>query len=60
MVTTADIKEKERELEKLKDEYLKRTSPCNNKECAFWKEKATGKCTWSTLLEDCREYEPED
>ena len=60
MATVEEIKEKRRELEKLEEEYLNETPPCNNKECSFWKERATGCCTWSVLLEDCIEYEPNE
>lgn len=58
MATIAEIKEKREELENLENEYLNETPPCINKGCAFWKEKATGMCTWSVLLEECREYVP--
>lgn len=59
MATIAEIKEKRRELEILEEDYLNETPPCVNTKCAFYKENATGGCTWSVLLEECREYEPE-
>lgn len=58
MSTTEEIKEKRRELERLEQEYLDNTPHCVNKECGFFKETASGGCTWSVLLEDCKDYEP--
>lgn len=58
MATIEEIKKKRRELELLEEEYLNETPPCWNKKCSFWKERATGLCTWSVLLEDCRDYIP--
>ena len=51
-----EIKEKRNQLDKLEKQYLQETLPCTNKECAFWREKQTGCCSWSVLLEDCRDY----
>ena len=54
-----EIKEKRYELDKLENQYLKETPPCCNKKCGFYREKSTGCCSWSVLLEDCRDYKDE-
>lgn len=59
MSTIQEIKEKRRELDQLENEYLRITPPCNNTDCALWREKSTGNCSWSVLLEDCNEYKSE-
>jgi len=58
MATIAEINEKREELEKLETEYLNETPLCANKECSFWREKQQGNCSWSVLLEECRDYTP--
>jgi len=60
MATIADIKQLRNRLEDLENEYLRDTPPCNNKECSFYREKQSGNCSWSVLLEDCRDYIPND
>ncbi|TRX10557.1 hypothetical protein [Flavobacterium gawalongense] len=54
-----EIIEKRSELEILERQYLEETPPCCNKKCGFWREKQTGNCSWSVLLEDCRDYKYE-
>ena len=56
MVTVNDIKEKRNELEQLETVYLRNTSPCENKECSFYRPKQSGHCSWSVMLEDCKDY----
>lgn len=51
-----EIKEKRKELEYLEEQYLKETPRCENKDCAFYKERSTGNCSWSIFLEDCKDY----
>lgn len=51
-----EIKQMRIDLEKLEDKYLKETPPCCNKKCGFWRDNSTGKCSWSVLLEDCKDY----
>ncbi len=58
MATIQEIIDKRRELDELESEYLNETPPCDNIKCSFYKECATGCCTWSVLLEDCRYYKP--
>ena len=59
MSLLSEIKEKRNELDKLEQQYLQKTTPCCNKKCSFWREKSTGRCSWSVLLEDCRDYKDE-
>ena len=59
MSSVEEIARLEDELENAKKEYLDNTPWCCNKGCAFHKESATGNCTWSVKLEECREYEAE-
>lgn len=52
-----EIKEKREELEELERQYLRETPPCCNIKCSFWRNDQSGNCSWSVLLEDCRDYE---
>lgn len=58
MATILEIKEKRNELESLEAEYLGETPSCDNKECSFYREKQSGHCSWSVLLEECKDYIP--
>ena len=52
-----ELKEKQRELELLEKQYLEETPPCCTSECAWYVPRAAnGCCSWSVLLEDCKEY----
>lgn len=55
-----DIKEKQRELEDLRKEYSRVTPPCTNTKCGFWKQSSTGQCSWTHLIEDCKDYKSEE
>ena len=59
MATIKEIEEAEEELERLETEYINETSPCCNKECAFYR-KVNNRytCSWSIKLELCKEYKP--
>ena len=60
MTKLENINRKRQELEKLEKEYLSETPPCNNKKCSFYRsESQSGKCSWSVLLEECKDYLPE-
>jgi hypothetical protein len=59
MSLLSEIKEKRAELDNLESQYLKETNPCCNKKCNWWRENSTGRCSWSVLLEDCRDYKDE-
>lgn len=59
MLLIDEIKELRAELERLERQYLNETAPCSNDKCAWWREKATGRCSWSVLLEDCKDYKSE-
>ena len=59
MSLLSEIKEKIAELDNLESQYLKETNPCCNKKCYWWRENSTGRCSWSVLLEDCRDYKDE-
>ncbi len=52
-----EIKHLRMELDEKEKEYLDITSPCSNEKCSFYRDKQTGNCSWSVLLEDCRDYE---
>jgi hypothetical protein len=60
MPTLNEVKEKRRELSEIEREYLQEHSPCNNESCTFFKQTASGHCTWSILLEECRDYVDEE
>ena len=51
-----EIKEKRAELDELEKQYILETPVCQNKECGFYREKQNNNCSWTTLLEDCRDY----
>lgn len=59
MALIDEIKDTRKELDRLERQYLDETPPCCNNNCAFWKEKSTGRCNWSALLEDCKDYKSE-
>jgi hypothetical protein len=46
-------------LDMLESKYIRSALPCCNKGCAFFREDASLKCTWTVLVEECREYEQE-
>ena len=54
-----EIKEKREELEILERQYLRETPSCCNINCFFWRQDSTGQCSWTVLLEDCRDYKDE-
>ena len=51
-----EIKDKRIELDILEIQYLNETPPCCNVSCSFYSEKRRGRCSWSVLLEDCKDY----
>ena len=51
-----EINELKRDLEIKEREYLSVTPPCETKNCGFYRPNATGHCSWSVLLEECRDY----
>ena len=58
MTTLEEIKELKEELDDLENEYLQQTPPCNNLECPFYRNKGGGQCSWTILIEDCKDYIP--
>ena len=61
-----EILEQREKLDSLENEYLDTTPSCMNKKCNFWYDNnASGylhsvNCTWSALVEQCKDYIPEE
>ena len=57
MSLKTEIKELRNKLEDLEKEYMETTPVCMNKKCSFWKETHKNKCSWTVLIEDCKDYD---
>ena len=54
------INEARREVDRLEREYKETTPACCNTNCNFHRpDYKYSKCSWSVLVEECKEYMPE-
>lgn len=60
MSTIKEIERLEYELSEAQEEYLDSVPKCGTTKCTFYNDRASGNCTWSVKLEQCREYEGEE
>lgn len=60
MSTIDEIKRLEAELSEAEEEYLRSIPKCGTESCSFYNTAQSGNCSWTTKLEDCREYEGEE
>lgn len=51
-----EINELRKELDIKERAYLNETIPCETKSCGFYRPNALGHCSWSALLEECKDY----
>lgn len=55
-----EIKDAKKELENLERQYIEETEPCHNTKCTFYCTRSTLNCSWTVLVEECRDYLDED
>jgi len=53
-------RELEEELEQLRKDYVRETSPCGNKKCAFYRENYKNHCSWTWWHTECPDYIEEE
>lgn len=50
------IREAKKEVERLESQYVEETDPCINENCTFYNKGCTLNCSWTTIVEECRDY----
>lgn len=60
MIDSSEIREKERELDQLKKEYMAEREPCMNTTCTFYHTNHKNHCSWTVFHDECRDYKTDE
>lgn len=53
-MTSEEIRQAERELQAMKDEYMSERPKCENVDCCFYSVKQKNHCSWTVFHDECR------